>query len=91
MKNIYSVEVDKYNPLALALCLQKLADNIPDFEYDWRLSANGGGIDYGVYLNIDVEKKEIEICNQPEYGSDGDDTLEEIFDALEEEDDDDEI
>lgn len=82
MSKRYSVEVDKYNPLALAHCLQKLGEGIPDFEYDWRLTANGGGIDYGVYLNIDVEEKTIEICNQPEYGSDGDDMLDDVFEAI---------
>lgn len=82
MKTNYSVEVDRYNPTALAYCLKKLEDNIPDFEYDWKLTINAGGIDYGVYLNIDVEKKEIEICNQPEYGSDGDDMLNDVFEAI---------
>ena len=85
MKTNYSIEVDKYNPMALAHCLQKLNESIPDFEYDWRLIANAGGIDYGIYLNIDVEKKEIEICNQPEYDSDGDDSLEDVIAYFEEE------
>jgi len=80
MKRTYSVEIDRYNPMALARTLKKMADAIPDFEYDWRVSANGGGIDYGLYLNINVEKKEIEICNQPEYGTDGDDLLEDVLD-----------
>ena len=79
MKEVYSVEIDRYNPLALADALNKLGEVIPDFEYDWRLSANGGGIDYGVYLNIDITRKEIEICNQPEYGTDGDDMLEDVL------------
>lgn len=79
MKRFYSVEIDRYNPMALARTLKKMADDIPDFEYDWKVSANGGGIDYGLYLNIDIELKEIEICNQPEYG-DGDDFLEDVFD-----------
>lgn len=80
MERIYSVEIDRYNPMALARTLKKMADVIPDFEYDWRVSANGGGIDYGVYLNISIDKKEIEICNQPEYGTDGDDLLEDVLD-----------
>ena len=53
MKEIYSVEIDKYSPMALATTIKKLADNIPHFEYEWRLYANGGGIDYGIYLNIE--------------------------------------
>ena len=92
METVFSVEVDRYNPMALANCLKKLADGIEDFEYNWRLSANGGGIDYGLYLNIDVKEKTIEICNQPEYGYDGDDMLEDVLEAtkLPEEEDDDE-
>ena len=90
MKTNYSVEVDRYNPMALAHCLKKLEDNIPNFENDWILTINAGGIDYGVYLNINVEKKEIEICNQPEYGSDGDDSLDDIITYLEEEEDEEE-
>lgn len=88
MKTRYSVEVDKYNPLALARCLTELGKGIPDFEYDWRLMANGGGIDYGVYLNIDIDRQEIEICNQPIYGTDGDDSLEDVLKNFEEDDED---
>lgn len=82
-KNIYSVEVDRYNPMALAHCLEKLGNGIPDFEYEWRLSANAGGIDYGVYINVDIEKKEIEISNQPAYGADGYDYLEDVLENFE--------
>lgn len=84
MKEIYSVEVNRYNPMELVHCIKKLNDCIPDFEYEWRMSANGGGIDYGLYLNIDVERKKIEICNQPEFGSDGDDTLDDVLENFEE-------
>ena len=84
MRETYSVEVDRYNPMALAHCLKKLNDAIPDFEYDWKVSANGGGIDYGLYLNINVERKEIEICNQPEFGTDGDDFLEDVLENFNE-------
>ena len=83
MKNTYSVEVDRYNPMALVHCLKKLNDYIPDFEYEWRVSANSGGIDYGLYLNINVERKEIEICNQP-FGSDGDDMIDDVLENFEE-------
>jgi len=78
----FSVEVDKYNPVALAYCLDKLQKEIPDFEYDWRLFINAGGIDYGIYLNIDTEKQEIEICNQPE--GEGDDDLGAVIEAANE-------
>lgn len=90
MKSIYSVEIDRYNPMALSRCLKKLGDAIPDFEYEWKLSANGGGIDYGIFLNINVERKEIEICNCPEYGADGDDDLYDVIKLFKEEDEDDE-
>lgn len=83
-KEIYSVEIDRYNPIALADCIMLLSESIPDFD-NWRIAANGGGIDYGVFLNIDVERKEIEICNQPEYGTDGDDSLEDVCDLFDEE------
>ena len=89
MRTSFSVEIDKYNPTALAHSLKKMEDSIPDFEWGWKMTVNAGGIDYGIYLNINTEKKEIEICNQPEYGSDGEDTLEEVFEALGEEDGDD--
>lgn len=88
-KKVYSIEVDKYNPTALTHCLQKLENAIPGYEYDWRLYINAGGIDYGIYLNINVDKKEIEICNQPEYGTDGDDWLDTVLELFEDDEEDD--
>ena len=82
MHDIYSVEVDRYNPMALVRVLNEMERNIPDFEYDWTVSINAGGIDYGTFLNIDVDEKKIEICNCPEYGTDGDDALEDVFNAI---------
>lgn len=79
----FSVEIDAYNPTALTHCLKKLEDAIPDFEYEWRIRINAGGIDYGIYLNIDPEEKEIEICNQPE--NDGDDYLDDVIAQIVEE------
>ena len=84
-KRIYSVEVNKDYPTALAWCLRKLENNIPDYEYDWRISINAGGIDYGIYLNIDVDDKEIEICNQPDDGE-GNDLLDDVLKLFKEED-----
>lgn len=87
MKNRYSVEVDQYNPTALTHCLQRLENGIPDFDYSWRIIVNAGGIDYGIYLNVDINKQEIEICNHPIYGTDGDDCIDDIlenFDSEEE-------
>lgn len=87
MKEVYSVEIDRYNPMALAHTLKELSNGISDFEYEWRLLANGGGIDYGLFLNINVVKKEIEVCNQPEFGTDGDDMIEDVLENFIEEDD----
>lgn len=81
MKNIYSIEIDKYNPTALTYCLRKLENAIPDYEYDWRIVINAGGIDYGIYLNIDISEKEIEICNQPK--GEGDDYLDDVLELFE--------
>lgn len=83
MKNIYSIEIDKYNPTALTYCLKKLENAIPDYEYDWRIVINAGGIDYGIYLNINISEKEIEICNQPK--GEGDDYLDDVLELFEEE------
>lgn len=88
MNETYSVEIDKYSATALGHVLKKLEDSIPDFEYDWRIYVNAGGIDYGIYLNINVDKKEITICNQPKYGGDGDDDLDEILAMFEKDEDD---
>ena len=81
MKNIYSIEIDKYNPTALTYCLRKLENAIPNYEYDWRIVINAGGIDYGIYLNIDISEKEIEICNQPK--GEGDDYLDDVLELFE--------
>ena len=78
----YSVEIDKYNPEALIHCLQKLQYGIPDFS-EWRFTINAGGIDYGIYLNFDIENKEIEICNQPQ--GRGEDYLDDVLELFEEE------
>ena len=87
MKNVYSVEVDKYNPEALIYCLQKLKDGIPNFEYDWNFRVNAGGIDYGIFLNINVKEKEVEICNQP-YHEEAEDLIDDILELFEEEEED---
>ena len=84
----FSIEVDEYNPTALGHCLKKLERIIPDFEYDWRTYINAGGIDYGIYINISISRKEIEICNQPRgKGEDSLEDVEDYFMELEEEED----
>ena len=86
-KTRFSVEIDR-SPVSVAHCLKILEEGIPDFEYDWEVTVNSGGIDYGVYFNIDINKKEIEICNQPV--GDGDDYLDDVLEYFENEDEDEE-
>lgn len=76
----YSVEIESHNPVAMLYCLQRLEDEIPDFEYDWSLYINAGGIDYGTYMNIDTEQQTITLCNQPD--GDGDDSLDDVINEI---------
>lgn len=77
----FSVEVDRYSAASLVYCLNELQNNIdPD---EWRIFINAGGIDYGIYLNINTDRKEIEICNQPD--GDGSDSLHDVIEYLESE------
>ena len=85
MKQVYCVEIDN-NPVALANTLRMMEKKIVNFESDWRLIVNTGGIDYGVFINVDVVRKEVEVCNQPDDGA-GEDWLEDIFAALDEDED----
>ena len=61
----YSVDINRSID-SLAYCLQKANNEINDI-WDWRVSINAGGIDYGVYFNFDIGNKELEISNQPQY------------------------
>lgn len=61
----YSVQIDR-NIDSLTDCLERVNNGINDV-WDWRISVNAGGIDYGIYFNFDIENKELEICNQPRY------------------------
>lgn len=78
----YTVDVER-DVEALAHCLRKITQ-IHDID-DWRVSVNAGGIDYGIYLNFDVDNKELEICNQPARGADDSYYLEDIIDMINEE------
>ena len=82
MKDKYSIEVERNNGYALARTLTKLADVIPDFEWDWVTTINAGGIDYGIYINVYPDRHEVVICNQPAYGTDGSDMIEDVLEAL---------
>lgn len=74
----YSVEINR-SIESLAYCLQRVNNEINDV-YDWRISINAGGIDYGIYFNFDIDKKELEICNQPQYNESL--NLDEIIDEI---------
>ena len=65
----YSADIDRSID-SLAYCLQKVKNEV-ESAYDWRVIINAGGIDYGIYFNFDIKRKELEISNQPQY----DDTL----------------
>jgi hypothetical protein len=62
---MYSIEIER-SIWALTHCLQKVKNTVNNID-DWRISINAGGIDCGIYFNFDVENKELEICNQPQY------------------------
>lgn len=79
----YTVEIDR-SVDALTHCMNKVNNRINDI-WDWRVSINGGGIDYGIYFNFNIEKKELEICNQPRYVESLD--LDEIIDLINDDED----
>lgn len=76
----YTVDIER-NVDALVNCLKMVNNEIYDI-WDWRVSINAGGIDYGIYFNFDIERKELEICNQPGYGYDDSLYLDEIIDLI---------
>lgn len=78
----FSVEVDRYSATSLVYCLNKLQKNIYDMD-EWRIVINAGGINYGIYLNINTDRQEIEISNQP--NGDGSDSLDDVIEYLESE------
>lgn len=83
----YSVQIES-SIRAITDCLQKVNDGIDT--WDWNVCINAGGIDYGVYFNFDIENKELEICNQPQYDESLylDEIIEEINEIYNEEDED---
>ena len=78
----YSVDINR-SVDSLAYCLRKVNNGIYNIE-DWRVNINAGGIDYGIYFNFDVERKELEICNQPSCGYDDSLGLDEIIEEINE-------
>lgn len=61
----YSVQIDR-SVDALSNCLRRVSVYVEDI-YEWKLTINASGIDYGIYFNFDIEAKELEISNCPEY------------------------
>lgn len=59
----YSVDIAR-DIDSLTICMQRVNNGINNI-YDWRVSINAGGIDYGIYFNFDIDRKELEISNQP--------------------------
>ena len=76
----YSVDINR-SVDSVVYCLNRLNNEVD--MWDWRISINAGGIDYGVYFNFDLEEKELEISNQPFYGMETV-YLEEVIDAINE-------
>lgn len=74
----YSVDIDR-SVDSVAYCLNRLNNEVD--MWDWRISINAGGIDYGIYFNFDLEEKELEICNQPHYKIETTD-LDEVIEAI---------
>lgn len=81
----YTVDIER-SVDALANCLRRVNNGIDDI-WDWRVSINAGGIDYGIYFNFDLENKELEISNQPADGADDSLYLDEIIEMINEEND----
>lgn len=79
MNNTFSVGLEKYNGLSLINALRLLADKIDDFAYGWCTTINAGGINRGIFLNINIDEKEIEICNQPRYNAKGENTMDDVL------------
>ena len=84
----YSVDIERSMD-SLAYCMQKVNNGINDI-WDWRISINAGGIDYGIYFNFDLEQKELEISNQPDRYADDSLCLEEIIELINGEEEEDE-
>ena len=85
---MYTVDIDNRIE-SLTHCLQMVENGINDI-WDWSVSINAGRIDCGIYFNFDLERKELEISNQPRYGYDDSLGLSEIIDVINEEGEDDE-
>lgn len=61
----YSVQIEK-SIGSIAYCLNKVNDEVCNI-WDWSISINACGIDYGVYFNFNIEDMHLEISNCAEY------------------------
>lgn len=61
----YSVQIDKSID-SFTYCMNKVNNEIYDI-WEWDISVNACGIDYGIYFNFDLKRKHLEISNCPEY------------------------
>lgn len=80
--NKYSIDVE--NLYSLAYVLNELNDCICGLDYaeNWDVNVNAGGIDYGIYINVDIDRRSITICNQPNGNEDF--GLEDVIEFIEE-------
>lgn len=76
----YSVDIER-DIDSLATCIQRVNNGINNV-YDWRISINAGGIDYGIYFNFDINHKELEISNQPNIVAEYSLCLDEIIEII---------
>lgn len=74
----YSVQIDN-SVNAFAYCMNKVNDEVCNI-WDWSISINACGIDYGIYFNFDIDNMHLEISNCAEY--DKSLYLEEIIDEI---------
>jgi hypothetical protein len=83
----YSVDIAR-DIDSLAICIKRVNNGINNI-YDWRVSINAGGIDYGIYFNFDIDRKELEISNQPNGIAIDSLCLDEIIEIINDEDEED--
>ena len=85
----YTVDIDNRVD-SLIHCLKRVQAGLDDI-YEWSVSINAGGIDYGVYFNFDSDAHILEISNCPnDYADYADMYLDEIIEAINEENSDEE-
>lgn len=84
----YSVQIDKSID-AFAYCMNKVNDEICNI-WDWSISVNACGIDYGIYFNFDIKDMHLEISNCAMYDESLylEDIIEQINEWYEDEDED---